>query len=73
MGGGKRQEAIRAMRGQIWSPGRPSIALREDRVRFWLAIAAGASSEDAEIARRIGRSASTISRELRRDTGMTRG
>src|SRR5256886_5318115 len=120
MGGGERQEAIRAMRGQIWSPGRPSVARREDRVRFWEAIALGASSEDAaaaagdtravgsrwfrqaggmppislapvserylsfaereeiailhaqrvgvrEIARRLGRSASTISRELRRN------
>src|SRR5213593_356941 len=120
MGGGKRQEAIRVMRGQIWSPGRPSVARREDRVRFWEAIALGASSEDAasaagvsqavgsrwfrqaggmppislaplwerylsfaereeiailhaqrvgvrEIARRLGRSASTISRELRRN------
>jgi len=120
MGVGKRQEAIRAMRGQMWSPGRPSVARREDRVRFWQAIAAGASSEDAAavaavsqavgsrwfrqaggmppislapvserylsfaereeiailhaqhvgvrgIARRLGRSASTISRELRRN------
>src|SRR6266702_3874359 len=120
MGVGKRQQAIRAMRGQMWSPGRPSVARREDRVRFWRSIAAGASSEDAaaaagvsqavgsrwfrqaggmppislapvserylsfaereeiailhaqrvgvrEIARRLGRSASTISRELRRN------
>src|SRR6266852_9849145 len=122
---GKRQQAIRAMRGQVWSPGRPSVARREDRVRFWQAIASGASSEDAaavaavsqavgsrwfrqaggmppislapvserylsfaereeiailhvqrvgvrEIARRLGRSASTISRELRRNAS-TRG
>jgi IS30 family transposase len=108
------------MRGQIWSPGRPSVARREDRQRFWRAIAAGWSSEEAaaaagvsqavgsrwfrdgggmppislaplsgrylsfaereeiailhaqhvgvrEIARRMGRSASTISRELRRN------
>jgi len=120
MGGSKRQEAIRAMRGLMWSPGRPSVARREDRVRFWEAIVLGASSEDAasaagvsqavgsrwfrqaggmppislapvserylsfaereeiailhvqrvgvrEIARRLGRSASTISRELRRN------
>jgi IS30 family transposase len=120
VGGGKRQQAIRAMRGQIWSPGRPSVARREDRVRFWRSIASGASSEDAAvvagvsqavgsrwfrqaggmppialvpvserylsfaereeiailhaqrvgvrgIARRLGRSASTISRELRRN------
>ena len=47
MGVGKRQQAIRAMRGQMWSPGRPSTARREDRVRFWEAIAGGVSSEDA--------------------------
>src|SRR6266542_2125689 len=120
MGVGRRQRAIRAMRGQMWSPGRPSVARREDRVRFWEGIARGASSEDAAaaagvsqavgsrwfrqaggmppislapvserylslaereeiailhaqhvgvrgIARRLGRSASTISRELRRN------
>ena len=120
MGVGKRQQEIRAMRGQMWSPGRPSVARREDRVRFWRAIARGASTEDAaveagvsspvgsrwfrhaggmppislaplsgrylsfaereeiailraqqhgvrEIARRVGRSPSTISRELRRN------
>src|SRR5712692_6245100 len=120
MGVGKRQRSIRVMRGQMWSPGRPSVAWRGDRVRFWQSIASGASSEDAaaaagvsqavgsrwfrqaggmppislaplseryllfaereeiailhaqrvgmrEIARRLGRSASTISRELRRN------
>jgi transposase, IS30 family len=120
MSAGKRQQAIRAMRGQMWSPGRPSTARREDRVRFWEAIARGVSSEDAavgtgvsqavgsrwfrqaggmppislaplsgrylsfvereeiailraqrhgvrQIARRVGRSPSTISRELRRN------
>src|SRR5712691_2798709 len=120
MGVGKRQLAVRVMRGQMWSPGRPSTARREDRVRFWEAVARGASSEDAavaagvsqavgsrcfrqaggmppltlaplsgrylsfaereeiailhaqqhgvrEIARRVGRSPSTISRELRRN------
>jgi len=116
----QRVEAVRAMRGKIWSPGRPSSARRENRVRFWEAIAAGLSSEGAageagvssavgtrwfreaggmpsldlapvsgrylsfadreeiailnaqdvgvrEIARRLGRSPSTISRELRRN------
>ena len=115
--GGRR---VRAMRGQMWSPGRPSTARREDRVRFWKAIARGVSTEDAaveagvsqavgsrwfrqaggmpplslaplsgrylsfaereeiailhaqqhgvrEIARQLGRSPSTISRELRRN------
>jgi IS30 family transposase len=120
MGVGKRQQEIRAMRGQMWSPGRPSTARREDRVRFWEAIRRGVSTEDAaietgvasavgarwfrqaggmppitlapvsgrylslpereeiailhaqhvgvrEIARRLGRDPSTISRELRRN------
>ncbi|MBZ9643427.1 IS30 family transposase [Streptomyces sp. PSKA30] len=120
MGVGKRQQAARLYRGQIPSPGRPTVAWREDRVRFWLAIAKGVSSEDAavqigvsqpvgtrwfrqaggvgpclapmvsgrylsfaereeialwraqdvgvrEIARRLGRSPSTISREVRRN------
>jgi IS30 family transposase len=108
------------MRGQVWSPGRPSVARREDRQRFWRTIAAGHPTEAAaaaagvsvavgsrwfrdsggmpsislrplsgrylsfsereeiailhaqdhgvrEIARRLGRSPSTISRELRRN------
>ncbi|WP_198947356.1 IS30 family transposase [Cellulosimicrobium sp. KWT-B] len=116
----EQQKAIRAMRGKIWSPGRPSTARRENRVRFWEAIACGVSSEDAaaeagvasavgtrwfreaggmpplmlapvsgrylsfaereeiallhaqqhgvrEIARRVSRAPSTISRELRRN------
>jgi IS30 family transposase len=116
----ERVEAIRVLRGKIWSLGRPSSARSEDRVRFWQAIAGGLSTEDAagdagiapavgtrwfrdaggmpsiqlapvsgrylsfaereeiailhvqrvgvrEIARRLGRSPSTISRELRRN------
>ena len=43
----QRQQAIREMRGKMWSPGRPSTARREDRVRFWEAIARGLSSEGA--------------------------
>jgi len=116
----KKAKAVRAMRGHIWSPGRPSTARREDRVGFWQAIARGCTTEDAaaqysvspavgarwfrqaggmpslmlaplsgrylsfsereeiailhaqqlgvrNIARRIGRCPSTISRELRRN------
>jgi len=115
-----RQREVQLYRGQIPSPGRPTVAWREDRVRFWAAIAEGAMTEHAaveagvsspvafrwfrhaggvnpclsptvsgrylsfseredialfraqghgvrEIARRVGRSPSTISRELRRN------
>jgi IS30 family transposase len=120
MGAGPAQRRVRQYRGQMPSPGRPTVAWREDRVRFWAAIARGVSSEDAaveigvspavgsrwfrqaggvkpdlaasvserylafserediavwrgrgvgvrEIARRLGRAPSTISRELRRN------
>src|SRR3954454_14462731 len=43
----QRQLGIRAMRGKIWSPGRPSTARREERVRFWEGIARGLSSDAA--------------------------
>jgi hypothetical protein len=38
----ERQRAVQLYRGQIPSPGRPTVAWRQDRVRFWAAIAAGA-------------------------------
>jgi transposase, IS30 family len=44
---GKRQQQARLYRGQIPSPGRPTVAWREDRVRFWAAIARGVKTEDA--------------------------
>jgi len=56
------------MRGQMWSPGRPSTARREDRVRFWEAIARGASSEDAAVA--TGVSQAVGSRWFRQAGGM---
>lgn len=116
----ERQREVQLYRGQVPSPGRPTVAWREDRVRFWAAIARGVMTEDAaveagvsspvafrwfrhaggvnpclaptvsgrylsfserediamfraqglgvrEIARRLGRSPSTVSRELRRN------
>jgi IS30 family transposase len=120
----------RSGRAPLHSPGRPPVAAREERRRFWAAIAAGLSSEDAaaaghvpqavgarwfrkaggmppamfgpsakplsgrylsfaereeiallraqgctmqEVARRIGRAASTISRELRRNAATRSG
>ncbi len=120
MGVRERQRAVQLYRGQVPSPGRPTVAWREDRVRFWAAISLGVMTEDAaaaagvsspvgfrwfrhaggvnpalpptvsgrylsfaerediailhaqqlgvrEIARRLGRDPSTISRELRRN------
>src|SRR4051812_22489505 len=127
--GTRKRRSDRAGRGVLRSPGRPGVAQREDRRRFWAAIAAGLANEDAarrasvspavgarwfreaggmppaalapsskplsgrylsfaereeialcraqgqrvrEVARRLGRGASTISRELRRNAA-TRG
>lgn len=47
MGSVERHEQVRAYRELMPSPGRPSPAWREDRVRFWMAIARGAKTEDA--------------------------
>jgi IS30 family transposase len=126
----RKRRSDRSGRGALHSPGRPSVAWREDRRRFWAAIAAGRSSEDAavgvgvapvlgrrwfrqaggmppshlspssrplsgrylsfadreeialgraqgqgvrEIARRLGRAPSTISRELRRNAATRSG
>ena len=68
MGVRERGLAIQAMRGQIWSPGRPSIARREDRVRFWKAIARGVTTEDA--AAEAGVSSPVGSRWFRQAGGM---
>ncbi len=70
MGVGKRQEEIRAMRGRMWSPGRPSTARREDRVRFWEAIARGLSTEEAAV--ETGLSPAVGSRWFREAGGMPR-
>jgi IS30 family transposase len=42
-----RQRAVQLYRGQIPSPGAPTVAWREDRVRFWAAIARGAKTGEA--------------------------
>ncbi|MER5371189.1 IS30 family transposase [Streptomyces sp. NPDC002722] len=47
MGVLEHQKRVRAYRGQIPSPGRPTVAWREDRVKFWAAIARGVKTEDA--------------------------
>ena len=43
----ERQRQVQLYRGQVPSPGRPTVAWREDRVRFWAAIARGLKTEDA--------------------------
>jgi IS30 family transposase len=125
----RKRRSDRVLRAKSRSPGRPGVARREDRRRFWMLIAAGQSSWDAaigagvsqavgsrwfreaggmppstlarsskppsgrylsfaereeialwraqghgvrEVARRLGRAASTVSRELRRNAA-TRG
>ena len=52
--------AIRAIRrGQIWSPGRPSVARRAHQIRFWEAIARGETSEAAAIAAGLSQAVGT--------------
>ena len=45
----ERQREVQLYRGQVPSPGRPTVAWREDRVRFWEAIARGVMTEDAAV------------------------
>ena len=45
----ERQREVQLYRGQVPSPGRPTVAWREDRVRFWEAIAGGAKTEAAAV------------------------
>jgi IS30 family transposase len=49
MGIGKQQKATWAVRGKMYSPGRPPGWQREQVQRFWLEIAKGATSEAAAI------------------------
>jgi IS30 family transposase len=46
---GPDQMKVRAYRGRIPSPGRPTVAWREDRVRFWAAIGRGVSTDAAAV------------------------
>src|SRR5215211_1623874 len=50
MGESRRRRSDRAGRAPMRSPGRPPVARREDRQRFWAAIADGLSSEQAAVA-----------------------
>jgi IS30 family transposase len=43
----ERQREVQLYRGQVPSPGRPTVAWRADRVTFWAAVARGLKTEDA--------------------------
>ena len=45
----RKRRSDRSGRVRLFSPGRPPVAGREERRRFWAAIAAGAASEDAAV------------------------
>lgn len=67
MKGGKRRSG-RALRGKLYSPDRPGVAMREERRHFWTLIAAGLSSEGAETG--VAVSQAVGSRWLREAGGM---
>ena len=64
----KKRRSDRAARNKLSSPGRPGVASGEDRRLFWLAIAAGRSSEDAAV--EVGVSQPVGSRWFRESGGM---
>ncbi|MGH2870456.1 MAG: IS30 family transposase, partial [Solirubrobacteraceae bacterium] len=64
----KRRRSDRAGRPKMRSPGRPPVARREHRQRFWAGIARGLSSEDAAAA--AGVSPPVGSRWFRQSGGM---
>ena len=63
-----RRRSDRALRAKSPSPGRPGVARREDRRRFWASIAAGQPSWDAAIG--VGVSQAVGSRWFREAGGM---
>src|SRR3954453_21833620 len=64
----RKRRSDRSGRGALPSPGRPSVARREDHGQFWAAIAAGRSSEDAAVG--AGVSPAVGARWFRRAGGM---
>ena len=69
MGAQRRRRWEWAGRPAMRSPGRPPVARRENRQRFWAAIARGLSSEDAGVV--AGVSPAVGSRWLREGGGMS--
>src|SRR4051794_1702068 len=64
----RKRRSDRSGRGALPSPGRPSVARREDHRQFWAAIAAGRPGEDAAVG--AGVSPAVGARWFRRAGGM---
>src|SRR3954469_2136468 len=64
----RKRRSDRSGRSALPSPGRPSVARREDHRQFWAAIAAGRSGEDAAVG--AGGSPAVGARWCRRAGGM---
>ncbi len=64
----RKRRSDRSGRVPLPSPGRPSVAGREERRRFWAAIAAGMASEDAAVEADVSRAVGT--RWFRKAGGM---
>src|SRR5258708_35014541 len=45
----RKRRSDRSGRAPLWSPGRPPVAGRDERRRFWAAIVAGMTREDAAV------------------------
>src|SRR3990172_12335617 len=63
-----RRRSDRSGRAPLFSPGRPSVADRDERRRFWAAIAAGMTSEDAAVEAGVSQAVGT--RWFRKAGGM---
>src|SRR4029077_10508866 len=64
----RHRRSDRCGRAQLSSPGRPSAAGRDERRRFWAAIAAGMASEDAAVGAGVSQAVGT--RWFRKAGGM---
>jgi transposase, IS30 family len=64
----RKRRSDRSGRAPLFSPGRPPVAGRDERQRFWAAIAAGMASEDAAVEAGISQAVGT--RWFRKAGGM---
>jgi transposase-like protein len=65
---GRKRRSDRSGRAPLFSPGRPPLAGRDERRRFWAAIAAGMAREDAVVAAGVSQAVGT--RWFRKAGGM---